>query len=70
TAILQAGDTYSVYVVKDGKAVRRPVEVGETSGEQVEILTGLSPGEEVITLGKENVSSGTRVLVKSTEKKS
>jgi len=67
-ALLQAGDTYSVYVVREGKAERRNVLVGETSGQTVEILSGLSEGDQVITLGKENVSSGTRVKVKSREK--
>ena len=39
----------------------RPVEVGVQDGEYVQILSGLKPGDRVITLGKENVVDGSHV---------
>jgi HlyD family secretion protein len=38
-----------VFVVADGKARQRPVEVGLSDETHVEILTGLKPGEQVVT---------------------
>jgi RND family efflux transporter MFP subunit len=47
--ILASGD--SVWKVVDGKAVKAPVALGDIEGEYVEILSGLSFGDEVIVEG-------------------
>jgi HlyD family secretion protein len=39
----------NVFVIKEGKAIRRRVTVGESNFDHVEILTGLAPGEEIIS---------------------
>jgi HlyD family secretion protein len=57
---LEAGAARSVYVIDDGVAVRRPVQIGVTSVSEVEIVSGLSPGERVIisdTAGFEGADS-------------
>jgi len=41
-------ETNTVFVVKDGKAVLRPVKTGRASDTETEIIEGLEPGEEVI----------------------
>ncbi len=41
-----------VYVAKDNKAVLKPVELGIRDKEQVEITSGLEPGEKVIIRGQ------------------
>ncbi len=52
-----------VYVVLDSIARRRPVEVGNIYANRVEILSGLRPGERVITAGHINVSDSTKVRI-------
>ncbi len=46
-----AGDAASVFVLdKDGAhARRRPIELGRRNPTQVEILSGLSPGDRIVT---------------------
>jgi RND family efflux transporter MFP subunit len=63
SAIVQSAGETSVFVVKDGKAERRPVETGLTSRGQVEVLSGLEAGETVVTTGNNNVRDGAEVRV-------
>ncbi|MES2826793.1 MAG: HlyD family efflux transporter periplasmic adaptor subunit [Bacteroidota bacterium] len=42
-------ESQDVFVIKNGKAVRRTVKVGLTSFDFIEILSGIAPGEQVIT---------------------
>ena len=41
-------DAYNVYIAEGNQARQRPVEIGVTMGEQIEIKSGLQPGEKVI----------------------
>ncbi|MGH1434122.1 MAG: efflux RND transporter periplasmic adaptor subunit [Lewinella sp.] len=53
-----------VYVLKDGNiASLKNVEVGETIGDQVVILSGLQEGDQVITTGQINLDDGRQVKV-------
>ena len=52
-----------VYLLEDGKAVLRQVEAGKLYTDEVEILSGLSEGETVITSGQINLEDGTKVQV-------
>ncbi len=63
SAIVQSAGETSVFVVRDGKAERRPVETGLTSRGQVEVLSGLEAGETVVTVGNNNVRDGAEVRV-------
>lgn len=62
-AIVGSAKAANVYVIKDGKAVKRQVVLGEMIGDNVEILDGISAGEELITAGIMNVADGTEVTV-------
>ncbi len=53
------GDT--VYVISEGAALKRRIELGESDGKSVEVVSGLTPGEQVITEGQEFIQSGERV---------
>lgn len=57
-----ANDKY-VYVVQDGAARYRRVEPGQRLGDQCEILSGLEPGDEVVTAGHARLIDGTPVQV-------
>lgn len=65
TAVKEAGGARFVWLVKDGRAVKRPVETGAARGDHVEIRTGLELGERVVVAGSESIAEdGQRVRVK------
>lgn len=55
----------AVFVVMDGKAIRRPVRLGISDGSFVEVLSGLMPGERVVSQGQTFLRSGRSVLVQA-----
>jgi RND family efflux transporter MFP subunit len=58
----------AVFVVADSVARRRIVQTGYTNGNHVEITTGLSPGEMVVTTGKGSLKDSSRVELVSNGK--
>jgi RND family efflux transporter MFP subunit len=61
-----AGNRAELYVVSGGVARRRAVATGAASGDLVEVVSGLSPGEDVILRGAFNVKDGDKVAVSAT----
>jgi membrane fusion protein (multidrug efflux system) len=53
----------AVYVVRDGKAERRDVELGLIKGRDVQVLSGLAAGDELIVEGQRYVGPGQPVRV-------
>jgi RND family efflux transporter MFP subunit len=47
-----------VYVAVEGKAVKRPVEIGRISGQFLEISSGLKIGEQVVSRGADRLFDG------------
>ena len=64
-AVETRGTTNYVYVVDGGKAHYRSVKVGGRSGDNVEVLRGLSANEDVIIAGQIRVQDGFPVFVVS-----
>lgn len=62
-ALIEDGGETTVYSVRDGKAVRVPVQVGHMTGELAEVLKGLKEGEQVVTEGKIALRDGAAVEV-------
>lgn len=61
-AVVERGAMTSVWVVDKDKAARmRLVKLGKTSGGRVEILSGLTDGEQVVVSGIERISEGSTV---------
>jgi membrane fusion protein, multidrug efflux system len=58
-----AGGGQAVFVVDDGRAVRRTVEIGTTSAGRVEIISGLSEGETVVTVGNHSLRDGAQIRI-------
>lgn len=52
-----------VYVVQDSVARLRPVTLGATFGDKVEVTGGLQEGERVVVAGQMNLADGTKVEV-------
>lgn len=63
TALLEDAGESAVFVVRDGAAVRVPIEVGYASGDLIEIRGGLTDGESVVTAGKVTLRDGIKVEV-------
>jgi membrane fusion protein (multidrug efflux system) len=61
------GSGPSIFVIKDGKAVKREVVEGLKTETHVEIKEGLSPGEEVVTFGLFGLKDGSAVQVLAPE---
>ncbi len=62
-AILARGDTFLVFRVVGGKAVRTPVTLGLRRYGEVEIAKGLNAGDTVITAGQQKVHDGSPVRI-------
>jgi len=50
-----------VFLVTDGKAELRPVELGEAVGGRLSCHSGLKPGDEVVVRGNERLAPGQAV---------
>jgi membrane fusion protein (multidrug efflux system) len=61
-AILAPGPA-EVFVVKDGRAERRPIEIGLVLDQYVQVVRGLTEGEQVIAAGQAGVRDGAAVRV-------
>lgn len=62
-AIVDDDVSDSVFVVEDGKAVRRTVRTGYAHGAQVEIIDGLTGDEEIVVIGQAGLRDGANVEV-------
>lgn len=60
-AVITRGAQRLVYVVEDGKAQPRTVELGEAVGSRFEVLSGLAPGDRVVVRGNERLRPGQAV---------
>ena len=61
--ILQTPEGHFVFLVRDGKARRRQIELGIVEGKKAEVLSGLQPGDMVVTAGSHRLQDGTPVEV-------
>ena len=62
SAVLYAGERSFVFrALGEGRFRPQPVEVGLRSGEQVEILSGLEPGDPIVTSGTFLIASESRL---------
>lgn len=63
SALLDDAGESAVYAVRDGAAVRVPIELGFMNGEVAEIRAGLTEGDSVVTAGKVALRDGSKVEV-------
>ncbi len=66
-ALTRLEDLQYVYIVREGKAVQVPVEVGQRSEHRIEITKGLDGTEQVVVSGKDLISHGTPVQTRPLE---
>ena len=61
-ALLAEDEETTVYVVQDGEAVRRAVEIGIEEDGRVEILGGLLDDDQIVIVGHSGLRDGSKVL--------
>lgn len=61
-AVLQEDNVSVVYVVDNGAAVRRPIEIGIEKDGNVEVVSGLEGDEQIIVTGQNGLRDGSKVL--------
>ena len=66
TALLDGDGPPKVFVVQDGKAAERPVQLGLSNGAYVEIVSGLKDGDQVVVVGQAAVKPGAAVRIVNT----
>ena len=62
-AVRRHGQVSSVYVVQDGVARLRLIQVGVSSSEGIEVLAGLDAGESIVISPLQRLADGTRVTI-------
>jgi HlyD family secretion protein len=60
-ALFRRGDSWTVFVVEDGRAQARAVALIRRSGRVAAAASGLAPGERVIVYPSDRVASGAKV---------
>ncbi len=60
-ALFRTGETWNVYVVNEGRAQLRPVNLLRRSGRLAAVTEGVEPGERVIVYPSDRVAAGVRV---------
>lgn len=62
-ALIEGEGDVAVFMVKDGLAVRTPIQPGHVNAKLVEVLAGIDEGERVVTKGKVSLRDGSRISV-------
>ncbi len=62
-SVIARDGKYSVFTVEGDAAKRREVTIGKNDDRRVEIVSGLSPGERVVTWGANRIADGAKVKV-------
>jgi HlyD family secretion protein len=60
-ALFRRGETWNVYVVKDGRTHDREIKLLRRSGRLAAVAAGLAPGERVIVYPSDRIAPGVRV---------
>ncbi len=63
TAIIPVISGLEVYVIKDNRAEIRKIQTGTVTNNEVTVIKGLKPGDQIITEGQEKLKPGSLVKV-------
>jgi HlyD family secretion protein len=61
SGLVREGDKWFVYRIEEGKAAKRPVEVGRSNGQVAQVIKGLSAGDKVVANPSDRVADGVLV---------
>lgn len=65
SAVVQKQGLYYVFTIQNGKAARKQIEIGEVTGNTIEVKSGLESGEQVIITSVNRIKDGSAVRVTS-----
>ncbi len=65
TSVIQRGQMELVFVVANGRAELRLVKTGDRVGDEVEVVSGLNSGEQVVTEGATDLVDGQPVSIQN-----
>lgn len=63
-ALFRRGDNWAVYIVEDGAARERRIEIGERNQAHAEVVSGLDEGDRIILHPSDKVSDGVPVTAR------
>ncbi|MFN7876175.1 MAG: efflux RND transporter periplasmic adaptor subunit [Pirellula sp.] len=61
-ALFRKGNEWAVFIVENQRARMQTVSIGEVNNLEAEVLSGLSPGDEVINYPSDKIRDGVRVF--------
>lgn len=61
-ALFRVGQSWTSYVVRDGRAVLTPVEIGQVNGRDAQVTGGLNLGDQVVLHPSDRIGDGTRIV--------
>lgn len=64
SSLFRHGDSWAAWVVVDGRATLREIEVGARNGLEAEILGGLEKGEKVVVHPSDAIAEGVKVEIR------
>ena len=64
-ALFRDGEGWAVFVVEDGRAAKRAVEVPRRNGVEAMVQKGLKPGDRVVVYPSDALRDGTKVEIVS-----
>ena len=67
-ALVEGTKNPYVYLVDGDKATARKITLGREIGENIEVLSGLKEGDQVVSIGQINLSEGTKIDVADAKK--
>lgn len=62
SALFREGDGWAVFLVADGQAKKRVIEVGQRNGLRAQVLAGVVEGERIVVHPDDQVNEGVRVV--------
>jgi HlyD family secretion protein len=62
STLFRAGHAWAVFSEERGRASLRRIEIGHDNGLEVEVLSGLRPGERLVLHPSERISEGSRLV--------
>jgi len=65
SALFRQGEGWAVFAIENGQARRRGVEIGQRGGLNVEIRSGLTEGEQVVTHPDDALQEGAAVWIRA-----
>lgn len=64
-ALFRDGESWAVYLVKNGKAELRRIMVGENNGFRTQVLEGLEPGDLIVEHPGDEIADGTPLTIRT-----